>query len=849
MAMIPVPNGSFETGDFSEWEVLQGNPSQINVAPDDRAPYDGTYGLAVRSNGEIVVRNTNYLDVIPGDVLNVSCMMMPTRGSDRGTVRVWWYDENDAPISPPYVEAPHNTPGHVAGTGGYRKSFLNNLVVPSNARRMRVGFYARKYTESAFGVDYFLVESTQDRTITLVAPPDGSEWEEGSTIQLRANVGGTRPAVQRVEYFVNNVSVGSVTSSPWALNYLNAPTGTHEVFARLHYGSGATLDSDVNTFIVEEELPPPDTREYNASNAYTQLVLENFAGLGSQIPSTAQITGLEVMVDYKLSVLSRTKDLTIDDPANANDLAPFDLVPQAALEVVMINNDGDRSVVGSPETVVLPIDRADFDIVETGISDGKKWTVRESAALYSASVGGEDILWGSDVIAFPDFVTRSLGVRFVLQPGSKPAYADAGDAVFRFFIDRIRIRAHFDAGSVEYYFASPNKDQIIKGTLVAGNVLSGNLRTGDAGGILQLLPELEVIDGDQRWIGNDWTIHSAYPPTDLNKIGDVGNIEGEDAVGMEYNSLPTQHQIRENRSRYQMISANFYGDKGLISIYGANGLSRAFAHNGEWFYKIYTQPDPEKDRPRHVAYHHWHLALGYEEGRVDISVVGEPYNFDGALGASSWTIGDQVVGLLPLSGTILGVFGGKSIWGISGTTVDNFATQVISPNIGATEYTITDMGFPVYANAYGIYTLSQTQEYGDYLGTPMSQDVSPWLRPRLVRKYTSDREVEVAWPVRSKNQYRLAFSDGYILSMTMNGQAIPTFSKQKYFMMPQEIGEECEIRYDYESIVPAAVSSQLDTTGEERIHIAPYIDPPEPEPIPEERMVVNLVHMYPSWGG
>jgi hypothetical protein len=274
-----------------------------------------------------------------------------------------------------------------------------------------------------------------------------------------------------------------------------------------------------------------------------------------------------------------------------------------------------------------------------------------------------------------------------------------------------------------------------------------------------------------------------------------------------------------------MISANFFGDLDLNSIYGAHGLERGFAYNGDFFYKIYTQPDAAKDKPRHVAYHHFHLALGFAEGRVDISVAGKPWNFDGSQGATSWAVGDAVVGLLPFSGTILGVYGSKSISGISGTTSENFATQVISPNIGATEYTVCDMGFPVHANAYGVYTLQQVQQYGDYMGSPMSQDISPWLRPRLLRKTTSDKEVVVAWPVRSKNQYRLAFSDGYIMSMTLNGQAIPTFSFQKYFYTGSNVDPYVsDDLYTYPSIVPAAVSSQLDDGGEERIHIAPYID-------------------------
>lgn len=321
----------------------------------------------------------------------------------------------------------------------------------------------------------------------------------------------------------------------------------------------------------------------------------------------------------------------------------------------------------------------------------------------------------------------------------------------------------------------------------------------------------------------DFDIHSALPPTDKNWIGKVAN-------DMRYNGLPTYDAVENNRSRYMFISANFYGDPNLDSLYGANGVFRAFSYNGDYFYHIATQPDEDKDKARHLAYHHGHLALGFQSGRVDLSVVGEPYNFDGAEGASSWAIGDEVTGLLPLSGTMLGIFGRKSITGLSGTTVDNFSTQTISPKLGAVEYTVTDMGFPVYANAYGIYTLSQTADYGDFLGTPMSQQVSPWLRPRLVRSSNSNKEVVVAWPVRSKNQYKLAFADGYVLTMTMNygNQSAPTFSKQKYFdsYFDQWITggtSELPAAYDLErtSMVPAAVSSELDDSGEERIHFSP----------------------------
>lgn len=274
---------------------------------------------------------------------------------------------------------------------------------------------------------------------------------------------------------------------------------------------------------------------------------------------------------------------------------------------------------------------------------------------------------------------------------------------------------------------------------------------------------------------NGYTVHTHFPPTDENKIADVNST-------MTYNGLPIYADLYFARTKSKFITANFYGDERMNSMFGVNGVDRAYSYNGEYFYKIYTQPEADLDRPRHVAYHHGHLALGYKEGRVDISVAGEPWNFSGVDGASSWGIGDSVTGMIPLSGTILGIFCDNSITGLSGTTVDNFATQVISPRMGALEYTVVDMGFPVYANSYGIYTLSQTQEYGDYLGTPLSQDISPWLRPRLTIDDNKPAGVNLAYPVRSKNQYRLSFTDGYILTMTMNfgQQGAPTFSKHKY---------------------------------------------------------------------
>lgn len=779
-----ITNFSFEN-DFTGWTQSPG--SGALAIRTDKA-YNGVKagwftGIPFGTTG--VVISDDRAPVSPGQSVTCSgwfSLDTPDDSQSTGHITLYWYDAALSVLS--------FSDGNLIGgdtRGAWHKSTVT-ATAPAGAAYVAPVFVANANEHGGVLFDLAEWNHVYDRTITLTSPADSSTYDETATIPLTVTIGGTAPAILNVAYVFDlagatpPVTVATVTTSPYSSNTSALAAGTYSVTAVMTLVGGGTVTSAANTVVITATPPPPTLREFKASNAYTYLVSQNFVGLSSQMPLTAQVTGVEVVVDYTLQTLTRAKDIDVADPEEANPDVLFDITNGGLVEIALMSVEDDQyTATGGVVTAPIPLERSDFDIVEEGTSEDKKWVVLESAAA-SVTIGGEAELFGLPTISAVDFITRALGFRFIPVLGSKPAYADSGDACIRFFINKLRLRVYFDAGSAEYYFASADKTQVLKGELVHACVDDGDFETSDASGTLQLTPTLEVMDGTQTWIGSDWTIHAAYPPTDANQIGTVDERTVGSTIGMSYNGLPTQQMVVDNRSRYEFITANFFADKDLDSIYGAHGLPRAFAYNGDFFYKICTQPDPIKDSPRHVAYHHAHLALGYERGAVDISVVGEPYNFDGAQGASSWSIGDKVVGLLPLSGTILGIFGSKSIWGLSGTTVDNFATQVITPNIGAIEYTVTDMGFPVYANAYGIYTLAQAQEYGDYLGTPMSQDISPWLRPRLVRKYTSSKEVVVAWPVRSKNQYRLAFSDGYVTSMTLNAgqQSAPTFSFQQY---------------------------------------------------------------------
>lgn len=862
---VPVVNGDFESGNTG-WTVT-GTANIVN-----ESQIAGNWCIKTQAAGEFpdgfCVNDTRY-PVTPGQSISLNATAQMTTGTP-GTgafVSLAWFTANGDILS--YSSAPITNRQQV-GNAQFTSSITAAAppgaayVAPRGAMNT-----SNSATVSTIYMDNFSWNYVAGANIQLTAPATRQySNEEQIPYRISYSIAGGSATITQVEYFYQTYDVGTdtyndpvsvavVTTDPFAFNAPPMAAGQYGAYAVATLSTGLQITTNSRIFTVGTVVPV--TREYKASNSYTYLGGENILQLGAGLPSTALVTGVEVELTYSLQVLVRAKDKDVTNIAQFTPSVAFDVINDGVFETVLMSKAGGQyTILGSPSNVSIPVEQSAFTVAEQGVADGEYlWTVYTGGGG-TATVGGEEELFNLGAVPASDFLDYAFGVRFYPTVVAKPAYAAEGDCVVRVMINAMKIRVYFDAGSVEYYFASPDKTQVLKGTLVAYNVADGDFQNGDASGTLQLAPFLEQIDGTQTWIGDDWTIHSGYPVTDRNQIGTVAIRGRNDGVGMEYNSLPGQDMIYDNRSRYVFITANFYGDINLESIYGANGLGRAFAYNGENFYKIYTQPDPDKDMPRHVAFHHTHLALGYYDGRVDISVVGEPYNFSGLDGASSWAIGDSVTGLLPLTGAILGVFCKKSIVGISGTTVDNFATQTLSPSLGAVEYTITNMGYPVYANAYGVYTLSQTQQYGDYLGTPLSQQVSPWLRPRLIRKYTSNKEVVVAWPVRSKNQYKLAFSDGYVMSMTMNygQQSSPTFSKQMYFLRPEEatvllFADAIDPIYLQESLYPIAISSELDDSGEERIHVAHRWPREQTAPNPAIVFInngsINSIENAPPW--
>lgn len=430
---------------------------------------------------------------------------------------------------------------------------------------------------------------------------------------------------------------------------------------------------------------------------------------------------------------------------------------------------------------------------------------QQTPALYS--FGGPTDLWG---LSADDMRTAmDSGWGFAIQP-----YVQILDNLRSGRIDVIyaKVTVYYTATVSNYYFWNGSDD--VTADITGYFVSDGDWTTNDASGTVQLTNIQPHSTANRRTINDDDEVR-----TDPGGAGLlIATINGD----ITFNGLDTLQDIEDANSRYEIITANFYADTEFEAMYGVSGAGRAWSYDGFYFDRIFTQDDATKDKPRHITDHQFHLALGYDSGAVLLSALGDPQDFNGVNGAAEIDTADPVHGFSKMQGTVLGVFCKKSIQGIVGTSIDNFSLTVLSPYEGAIEYTVLDIGKPVYCSYRGISFYEQTAAYGSFAGARLSTPITPWLLPRLQGTITpigttaSSFGPVCAVACRTKNQYRLYFGDGYRLTMTLTGPD----QQPQFTFQADSLYTDVGLWSNY--IVPRAETSFVDSKGSEHIYISHY---------------------------
>lgn len=453
------------------------------------------------------------------------------------------------------------------------------------------------------------------------------------------------------------------------------------------------------------------------------------------IPSGALVTGIEIRVRRGAS-------------------ATFGVTDQYA--AIGIGGDvGDPLVSGttSPQTKPQP----------------GYWAQAETTVTY----GGQLDTWGLELRPAD---INSGGLHFLLRV---VLWANTGSAQ----VDQVEIKVHYQNQTRKAFVYDAGQtptDREIE--VIHYTVNSGNATDHTREGVLVLNSAFSPPHVDNEWqFGVGQKVYT--------QAAAGGSLMAELTGADVPITLASSYAVAAESARYQFESANPYAADLLDVVFIVSGAEHAVMFDSEYALPIATGLLSNFEKPRHVAWAHNFLALGYRAGTVQVSDLGNPLTWvsDSSLAAEIGA-GRRITGLLPMKGNSLGVWTDQSIFVLQGSDPATLTRQDISLDSGAIEYTVVNMGQPMFADYRGVGTLSTTDQYGDFQAGRLTWASTPWLLERL-QSDNSRVAPLLAFPVRNKNQYRLVFADGYIHTTTIkdpDGQPVNTL--QRYYGDWQDIG-------------------------------------------------------------
>lgn len=253
----------------------------------------------------------------------------------------------------------------------------------------------------------------------------------------------------------------------------------------------------------------------------------------------------------------------------------------------------------------------------------------------------------------------------------------------------------------------------------------------------------------------------------------------------------------------EFITYNFTGAAGTEKMYGVDGVGKAFEWDGTTFKTITT--GMAADTPKHVAARRNALYLSFDGGSVQhSSPVADPTaggSWTPVLGAAELAVGDEVTGMVVIRNDALLVMSKDSAKLIVGTPGVDESIIDYSNDLGAIEWSLQNVGVPMFLDDEGLVLFSASDVSGGWNRDTVSQLVNKSLLPKR-------NIVTCSITSRSRNIYRLFFSDASAYSVAINGNfsagvgAVSGISKLRF-----------------QHVVRTATASH-DVTGPETIHFA-----------------------------
>lgn len=337
-------------------------------------------------------------------------------------------------------------------------------------------------------------------------------------------------------------------------------------------------------------------------------------------------------------------------------------------------------------------------------------------------------LYGGVVYAFRDAADGSVGCMHKAT-ASGWAVVDLGQEIL------------FDAGTSEF--------------------AEGDTLTGATSGATAKIKRVIVTSGD--WTTNDAVGYLVL--ADIMGLFQDSETITDGAGGSATSDGANTAITLPPGGRYEFRNHNFYGASNLRRMYGVNGVGNGFEFDGTVFVPIRT--GMAIDKPNHLAIQYNHLFFAFPGGSIQNSATGNPYNWEPILGAGEIGLGDDVTGMLEDENGAMAIFGRQKTAVLYGRDNTDWELIVLSSDAGGIEWTIQKIGTPLYQDNRGVRSLDTTDRFGNFrLGT-VTHMVEPLFRAKRRAGVTPTASMRV----RSKDLYRLFFSDGSGISIYFGNEA------------------------------------------------------------------------------
>jgi hypothetical protein len=236
---------------------------------------------------------------------------------------------------------------------------------------------------------------------------------------------------------------------------------------------------------------------------------------------------------------------------------------------------------------------------------------------------------------------------------------------------------------------------------------------------------------------------------------------------------------RQPGGQMEFTTGNFTGSTNTSKMYGVDGVNYCFEFDGTTYIPIRT--GMTSDNPTHVIFHKTYLFLSFL-GSVQFSALGNPYAWTVVLGAGEIATGDPVTGFLPQggsgsTGSALGIFTQGRTYVLYGTSSANFTMVTSIYDLGYKAFTCQQVSNDAWGmTGRGIQKLITTLSYGDFDYASVSHPIAPIMASKAGLEIASTT-------IKSKNQYRLFWSDGYCMVAGITGDD-PTGLTLLYYQNP-----------------------------------------------------------------